>query len=297
MIRPFPLRSGDKIAIVATARKISVEELSFALNIFREWGLDPVLSPNLLSVYHQFAGTDEERLSDLNWAISHAEVKAIIVARGGYGTVRIVDGIDFSVLRQNPKWIIGYSDVTVLHNECNTNRICSLHATMPINFNRNAEALESMRKFIFGELPTYSFQATHWNREGECRAELVGGNLSLLYALSGTKSDLNTDGKILFLEDLDEYLYHIDRMMLNLKRSGKLSNLKGIVVGGMTEMKDNVVPFGKTAEQIVLDAVKDYHYPVAFGFPAGHVDRNLALLLGSEVHLRVGRNCQLEFLP
>jgi muramoyltetrapeptide carboxypeptidase len=296
MIKPSALQKGDTVAIIATARKISREELDFAIQVFEGWGLKVHLSENLFSIENQFAGSDVQRARDLNAAIQNQEIKAIIGARGGYGTVRIVDAIDFNALRQNPKWIMGYSDITVLHNECNNYGISSLHSTMPINFSKNEEALESMRKFLFGERVNYNFSSHELNRKGEVCAELVGGNLSLIYALSGTSSDLHTENKILFLEDLDEYLYHIDRMMMNLKRSGKLSQLKGLLVGGLTEMKDNAIPFGKSAEEIVREAVNEYDFPVAFGFPAGHVDRNLALSLGSNVLLKVDEKCSLEFL-
>ena len=298
MINPPYLKPNDKIAIVATARKISAEELSFAIETLKSWGLQPVLGKNIFAVENQFAGSDKQRTDDLQEAINDESIKAILIARGGYGTVRIVDDIDFSKLKTNPKWVIGYSDVTVLHSHIHTHiGIPALHATMPINFSKNAEAVETLRKCLFGETISYQFEAKALNKTGEANGVLVGGNLSLLYALSGTASDMDTKGKILFLEDLDEYLYHIDRMMLNLKRSGKLTNLKALVIGGFTDMKDNTVPFGKTAEQIILDAVKEYNYPVCFNFPAGHIDRNLALYFGKEINLKVETiNCSLTFL-
>jgi muramoyltetrapeptide carboxypeptidase len=193
--------------------------------------------------------------------------------------------------------IIGYSDVTALHSHIHTHiGIPTIHATMPINFDKNNEAIQSLKRCLFGEEISYSFSSNSLNRNGEAKGVIVGGNLSLLYALSGTPSDIDTTGKILFLEDLDEYLYHIDRMMLNLKRSGKLKNLKGLIIGGFTDMKDNTIPFGKTAEQIILDAVKEYNYPVCFDFPAGHIDRNLAIYLGKETHLLVDeKSCRLNF--
>lgn len=291
------LKQNDKVAIVATARKISAEELSFAIDTIKSWGLQPVLGKNIYAIENQFAGSDEQRAEDLQWAINDDGIKAILIARGGYGTVRIVDLVDYSKLNTNPKFIIGYSDVTVLHSHIHTHiGIQTLHATMPINFNKNAEAVETLRKCLFGESVSYSFEAYKLNRAGEAAGVLVGGNLSLLYALSGTDSDIDTAGKILFLEDLDEYLYHIDRMMLNLKRSGKLANLKALVVGGFSDMKDNTVPFGKTAEEIILGAVKEYNFPVCFNFPAGHIDRNLALCFGKEVRLKVSTaNCTLAF--
>ena len=233
----------------------------------------------------------------MQWAINDDEIKAVIIARGGYGTVRLVDAIDFSRLKTNPKLIIGYSDVTVLHSHIHTHiGVPTLHATMPINFDKNIEAVETLRKCLFGETVSYTFDTNPLNKNGEATGVLVGGNLSLLYALSGTVSDIDTNGKILFLEDLDEYLYHIDRMMLNLKRSGKLANLKALVVGGFTDMKDNAMPFGKTIEEITLDAVKEYNFPVCFNFPAGHIDRNLALYLGKEMSLKINKtNCSLTF--
>jgi muramoyltetrapeptide carboxypeptidase len=291
------LKQNDKIAVVATARKISAEELAFAIETFKEWGLQPVLGKNIYEIENQFAGSDKQRAEDLQWAINDDNIKAIIIARGGYGTVRIVDAIDFTKLKTNPKFIIGYSDVTVLHSHIHTHiGLPTLHATMPINFNKNAEAVETLRKCLFGELVSYHFEVNPLNKVGEANGVLVGGNLSLLYALSGTASDIDTKNKILFLEDLDEYLYHIDRMMLNLKRSGKLENLKALVVGSFTDMKDNTIPFGKTTEEIILDAVKEYNYPVCFNVPAGHIDRNLALYFGKEVNLKISQtNCSLTF--
>lgn len=289
------LKKGDKIAILAPARKISKEEIEPAIAILKSWGLQVVLGKNLFKADHQFSGTDEQRAADLQVMLDDTSIKAIISARGGYGTLRIIDKINFSKFKKHPKWVIGYSDITVLHSHIHTIGIETIHATMPINFTKNKEATETLRKVLFGEKTSYEMNAHPLNRKGEATAELVGGNLSLLYALTGSTSDIDTKGKILFIEDLDEYLYHIDRMMLNLKRSGKLKHLKGLIVGGMTEMKDNAIPFGKTAEEIILDAVKEYKYPVCFNFPAGHVDRNLALVLGRKVKLSVGQNCKVDF--
>lgn len=288
LLQPNYLKRGDKIGIVACARKISREELQSALDTFKRWGLEVVLSPNLFQQGHQFSGTDEERASDLQLFLNDPSIKAIISARGGYGTVRIIDKIDFTAFAQQPKWVIGYSDITVLHSHIHNLGIQTLHATMPINFDKNPEATDSLRKALFGEKLEYSLVAHKLNRSGETAAPLVGGNLSLLYALSGSRSDIDTKGKIMFIEDLDEYLYHIDRMMIQLKRAGKLAHLAGLIVGGMSDMKDNTIPFGKTAEEIILDAVKEYNYPVCFNFPAGHIDRNLALRLGADVKLVVG---------
>ncbi|MCW3105366.1 MAG: hypothetical protein JWO09_3806 [Bacteroidetes bacterium] len=288
MTTPPYLKKGDRIGIVACARKISKEELQPAVDMLQAWGLEVVFGQNLFKQQHQFSGTDEERAADLQAMLDDPAIKAVISARGGYGTVRIIDRIDFTKFRQQPKWVIGYSDITVLHSHIYNFGIETLHATMPINFTKNAEATETLRKALFGEKLSYEVGSHPLNRKGNAEAELVGGNLSLLYALTGSASDLDTKGKILFIEDLDEYLYHIDRMMISLKRSGKLSSLAGLIVGGMSDMKDNAVPFGKTAEEIIIDAVKEYDYPVCFDFPAGHIDRNFALMIGRKVKLSVG---------
>lgn len=295
MTTPPCLQKGDKIGIVACARKISKEELEPAVDLLTSWGLEVVLGKNIFREEHQFSGSDDQRAADLQSMLDDPAVKAVISARGGYGTVRIIDKLDFTAFKKQPKWIIGYSDITVLHSHVHNFGIKTLHATMPINFAKNAEAIETLRKALFGEALRYEGGSHSLNRKGNAEAELVGGNLSLLYALTGSVSDINTNGKILFIEDLDEYLYHIDRMMINLKRSGKLSHLAGLIVGGMSDMKDNAVPFGKTAEEIILDAVKEYDYPVCFGFPAGHIDRNLALVLGGKVKMEVKDNFRLFF--
>ena len=291
-IPPF-LKQGDKIAIVAPARKVSKEEMQPAIELLTNWGLQVVLGKNLFHEQNQFSGTDEERAADLQAMLDDASVKAIIAARGGYGTLRIIDKLDFTTFKKHPKWIVGYSDVTVLHSHINTLGIATLHGTMPINFTKNAEATESLHKALLGESLVFETPAHPLNKavsQTIIEGEIVGGNLSLLYALAGSVSDINTKNKILFIEDLDEYLYHIDRMMLNLKRAGKLSRLKALLVGGMTDMKDNAIHFGKTAEEIILDAVKEYDYPVIFGFPAGHIDRNLAVYFGKGAKLTSANN-------
>jgi muramoyltetrapeptide carboxypeptidase len=292
MEKPQPLSKGDKIALISTARKISLQELEPAISIIKSWGLEPVFGKNLFNVNHQFAGTTEDRIADLQEALESPEIKAVLCVRGGYGTVQLIDSIDFSNFKNNPKWVIGYSDVTVLHNHINKNfGIATLHATMPINFTTNTkEALESLKETLFGALPIYITEIHQLNRLGEAKGELVGGNLSIIYSLTGTSSQLDTKGKILFLEDLDEYLYHIDRMMMNLKRAGMLTNLKGLIVGGMSDMKDNTVPYGKTALEIIFDAVKEYQYPVCFDFPAGHINDNRSLIMGSEAYLLVEKD-------
>lgn len=296
MASPPNLKKGDKIGIVAPARKISKEEIQFAVDTFERWGLKAIFSKNLFESEDQFSGSDAQRAEDLQKMLDDDSVKAIISARGGYGTLRIIDKLDFKKFEAKPKWIIGYSDITVLHSHIHQNLgIETLHATMCINFSKDEESVEILKKYLFGEKNPYSIKPHPLNRKGSGEGALVGGNLSLLYALKGSRSGISTSGKILFLEDLDEYLYHIDRMMVSLKRAGKLSHLEGLVVGGLTDMKDNQVPFGKTAEEIILDAVKEYDYPVCFGFPAGHTTKNLALPFGRRAKLKVGATVSLTF--
>ena len=284
---PPALKKGDTVAIAATARKTTKEIIAPSVEIMQNWGLKVVFAPNLFKEENQFAGTDKERAAGFQWALDHKEVKAIILACGGYGTMRVIDTVTFKNFSKNPKWLVGYSDTTIIQSHLLNLGVASIHGTMAFQFTKHEEATESLRKILFNEKQEYEAEAFKLNRFGEAKAEIVGGNLSLLYALSGSHSDIDTKGKILFIEDLDEYLYHVDRMMLQLKRSGKLKNLKGLIVGGMSDMKDNAVPFGKTAEEIIWDTVKDYKYPVCFNFPAGHVAKNLAFFIGKKAELKV----------
>ena len=296
MVLPSYLKKGDTVAIIATARKVSKEEIQPAVAFFESYGLCVVLGKNLFESSNQYAGTDAQRTEDLQWALNDKTIKAIIIARGGYGSVRTIEQIDFTEFKKHPKWMVGYSDVTVLHNAIHKIGVATLHATMPLNFTKNEEATKSMVDALFGKLIQIETEENYSNISGTAKGQLVGGNLSLIYSLSGTPFDIDTTNKILFIEDLDEYLYHIDRTMMQLKLSGKLKGLKGLIVGGMTDMKDNAIPFGKFPEDIILDAVKEYNYPVCFDFPAGHIDRNLAMYFGREVELTVSDNATLKFL-
>ncbi len=291
MIIPEKIKIGDKIGIIATARKISLEDLNPAIEILQSWGLEVVLGNFLFEEDNQFAGTVEQRTIDLQNMIDDDAIKAILCARGGYGTVQIIDKINFSKLLKNPKWIIGFSDITVLHSHLNQLGVATLHATMPINFSKNTpKSLESLKNSLFGKANSIESPVHKFNRLGKVNAEIIGGNLSILYSLLGSNSDINTDGKILFMEDLDEYLYHIDRMMINMKRNGKFNNLKGMIIGGMSKMNDNNIPFGKTAEEIILDHLKDYTFPTCFGFPSGHLDDNRSIRLGVSSVLDINEN-------
>jgi muramoyltetrapeptide carboxypeptidase len=295
MITPPSLQAGDRIGITATARKVSPEEMQPFMNVLRTWGFEPVVAPNLYGAYHQFSGTDDHRRSDLQHMLDDPNIKAIFIARGGYGTMRIIDNIDFSGFMRNPKWIAGFSDITVLH-ACLTHMGAeSLHCAMPINagnYQLHEPPLSNIKDILQGrmhdiEIASQTMTLLDLNRNGSCEGILAGGNLSLLYALQGSATEFDYAGKILFIEDLDEYLYHVDRMVLSLKRAGKLRYLAGLVVGGMSDMKDNAVPFGSTAEEIIREHVEAYDYPVVFGFPAGHIRNNLPLVMGGRHKLEV----------
>ena len=280
-----PLKKGDTVALAATARKVSREEMAPAIERLRAWGLNVLVPEGLYDEENQFAGSDGHRAALLQRQLNDPEVKAILCCRGGYGTVRIIDRLDFKCFSLNPKWIVGYRDVTVLHSHLHTLGFPTIHGTMPINFGATeSPATESLKSVLFGEKIDYQWDGD--GREGVAEGVVVGGNLSILYSLCGSRSQIDTRGKILLIEDLDEYLYHIDRMMQALKRCGMLDGLAGLVVGGMTDMHDNTVPFGHTAEQIVMEAVAEHDYPVAFHAPFGHLgDNNLALPLGRKMRL------------
>jgi muramoyltetrapeptide carboxypeptidase len=289
LITPPFLKKGDHIALVATARKISLEELEDGIQLIKSWGLVPVIGKTIGASDHQYAGADFERAQDFQEMLDNPEIKAIWCARGGYGSVRIIDQLDFYKFVKYPKWIVGYSDVTVFHNHLHKIGFKTIHGTMPVSVKDNtAFAKASLKKSLFGEQPHIQYATSHaLNRQGNGKGMLVGGNLSMLYSMCGSNSELDTEGKILFIEDLDEYLYHVDRMVMNLKRTKMLDNLAGLLVGGMTKMHDNRIPFGKTAQEIVIDAIGECEYPVAFDFPAGHVDDNRALIMGAEIELEV----------
>ena len=288
MIIPPKLKVGGKIGIISTARNISLQELTPAITILESWGLEVVLGKNIFEEDNQFAGTIEQRTADLQSMTDNEDIKAILCARGGYGSIQIIDNIDFSTLQKSPKWIVGFSDVTVLHSHLNNLGLATLHATMPINFATNTnKALKGLKNILFGNEKNIKCSPHPFNKYGKAEAEIIGGNLSILYSLLGSESDINTDRKILFIEDLDEYLYHIDRMMMSFKRNGKLENLKALIVGGMSDMNDNDIPFGETAEEIILQHTKGYDFPICFGFPAGHLDDNRAIKFGVKSKLEI----------
>lgn len=290
-LQPPYLKKGDKVAITCPAKKLPIP-MTDAVNLLTGWGLDVILGETVTASYNQFAGDDALRAKDLQRFIDDESIKAIIAARGGYGTIRIIDQVDFRRLATHPKWIIGFSDITLLHTHIISNYgLPCIHGQMPLNIpDASAYSLETLRMALFGEPLHYQVPANPLNREGYAQGILIGGNLSLLVALNGSVSDMDYSGKILFLEDVGEYLYSADRMLRCLKRAGKLNHLAGLIIGGFTDMKDNDIPFGQSIPEMVMDVVKDLAYPVCFDFPAGHVPNNCSLVLGSMVSLAVKPN-------
>jgi muramoyltetrapeptide carboxypeptidase len=287
-IQPPYLKKGDKVAITCPAKKLP-EPMTDAITLLQSWGLEVILGETVEASYHQFAGDDDLRARDMQRFIDDDDIKAIIAARGGYGAIRMIDKVDFGRFATNPKWLIGFSDITILHTHLFANYgVQSIHGQMPINIpDASKHSLDTLRQALFGEPLSYEFNSHGNNRNGEANAILIGGNLSLLVSAAGSVSDLDYEGKILFIEDVGEYLYSVDRMLRMLKRAEKLANLAGLIVGGFSSMKDNDIPFGQTVPEIVIDIVKEYSYPVCFDFPAGHIPDNNSLILGRNVHLQV----------
>lgn len=294
MKQPSNLKKGDEAIILSTARKIVIAEVETAKKLLESWGLIVNFGENLFHEDHQFAGTEEQRSADLQTALNNDQLKAIFFARGGYGSVQILDRLDWNGFEKKPKWLIGYSDITVFHSYLNRRLgVESLHAAMCLNLKEDGsglseEALESLKAALFGKELYYQFSTSTMNSnfDSEVSGELVGGNLSILYSLSGSNAQLDLNGKILFIEDLDEYLYHIDRIMMNLIRSGLFKGCNGVLVGGMSDMNDNTVPYGKTAEEIISHRLRELQIPLIFDFPAGHIFDNRALILGRKVTIQ-----------
>jgi len=287
---PPALQAGQRVALVSPARKISAAELAPAIATLEDWGLDVVLGESITGAHHQFAGDDTLRRRDFQRQLDDPTIRAILCARGGYGTARIVDDLDFTRFAAHPKWVAGFSDITVLNAHLLALNHASIHGVMPVLFHQvgGEMALESLRRVLFGEAPLPVAVLPHpLNRPGTGTGALVGGNLSLLHTITGTASQASFAGRILFLEDLDEYLYHIDRMMLHLHRSGQLAGLAGLVVGHFSAMRDNTIPFGSTALEIIDSYAQLHDFPVGYGFPVGHEAENVALVVGREARLTV----------
>jgi len=294
-IIPAFLKRGDKIAVAAPARKVIINELEPFIQFCRQNELEVVYTENLFSIQNQFAGSDQQRAADFQYWLDNAEVKAIISAKGGYGTARMIDMLDFEEFLRSPKWLIGFSDFTVIHSHVNTNfNIATMHASMPAYLKEDSGddlklSFSTLLSALKGNSLSYPIKPHPLSKPGNCKGTLVGGNLSVIYSIMGSASELNTDNAILFLEDLDEYLYHMDRMMVCLKRAGKLQNLKGLVVGHMNSMHDNPIPFGQSVEEIIHEHTNNLSIPVYFGFDAGHLNPNFPLIFGTEVEIE--NNC------
>jgi muramoyltetrapeptide carboxypeptidase len=292
-IPPY-LKKGDTIGITCPAGYMAKEKAQTCIDTLQQWGYQVMVGNTLGSnSANYFSGTDEERLNELQAMLDDDSINAILCGRGGYGTSRIIDRLDFKKFKRKPKWIIGFSDITVLHNHIFSNyKTASIHAPMASAFNDGGaknEYVQSLKKMLTGKRNKYSCAPHPNNQQGKATGELVGGNLSLLAHLTGTPSDINPKNKLLFIEDIGEYIYNIDRMLYQLKRSGKLDNLAGLIIGGFTDMKDTDRPFGKNMDEVLHDIVKEYAYPVCFHFPVSHGTENYALKIGGTYQLNVGR--------
>jgi muramoyltetrapeptide carboxypeptidase len=299
MIKQPPyLKNNDKIAIVCPAKKLP-KSIDDALTILKDWGLHIEIGETVSSSFHQFSGSDELRASDLQKYLDDPSISAIIAGRGGYGTIRIIDELDFTAFEKNPKWLIGFSDITVLLSHAySALKVQSIHGQMPYTFDTSSdEAMESLKNALFGNPIMHHYTAKFPNRSGASEGELIGGNLTLLVAVEGSVSEMDYTDKILFLEDVGEHEYSIDRMMRILKRKGKLNKLKGLIVGAFNDIPEEQIPFGQSPDEVIWELVKEFDYPVCFNFPTGHIDDNRAMVLGKDVSLVVNQqNVELKFL-
>jgi muramoyltetrapeptide carboxypeptidase len=288
------LQKGDLIYITAPAKAIELEQVLFAQLFLEKNGFVVKISKNCLGQYNYFSGTDEERMVDFQEGIDDPNVKAILCARGGYGCVRIVDQLNWAAMLRQPKWIIGFSDITVFHNRMHNYNLPSIHGSMVLNFKNNTSAaLTTLMEAITGNSLPIEVIAHPMNKLGTCTGKLIGGNLSIIYSLLGTNDALDFNDAILFIEDLAEHLYHIDRMIFALEKAGALSKIKGLIVGGMTDLEDTTIPFGAPVESIILRPFEYRKIPVGFNFPAGHINDNRSLVLGTNHTFTVSENGSL----
>lgn len=295
LVQPPFLKVGDSVAIVAPSGilKNREREVNQAKELLESWGLAVVVGPNVFKQNNHFAGTDDERADDLQAAMDNPGIGAIWCARGGYGTVRILDKLDYTEYKKHPKWLMGYSDITALHNQLHNFGFQSVHTLMCTSLTEDlseiSESVETFRTTIFGELPSYELEGSDYNRVGKATGKLVGGNLTMLHTMLGSETSIDTQGKILFIEEIGEYKYHIDRMLQSLKRAGYFDGCKGLIVGDMSKLRKNTTLWGTSIEQLILDALSDCEFPIAFNMPAGHEKDNRALVLGATIDLQVSK--------
>jgi len=291
MLCPY-LQSNDEIRIISPSGFIQPEYIDGAKRVLLKWNLNPTEGKFARAKHGRFAGTSEQRIQDLQEALDNPNVKAILCSRGGYGLARIIDKIDFTRFRENPKWIIGFSDITVLHNVVSTLGIASLHSIMTKHLTElppDSQSIVLLKQILFGEqLPTYSLPSHPLNKVGKAGGKLIGGNLSVIMGLRGSKFDLNYQNNILFIEDVSEKPYHIDRLMQNLRLSGVFSQISGLVVGQFSDSEEDSSMDGSIYE-LIYNSVKEYNIPVCFNFPVGHMDENLPLIVGADVNFNVSK--------
>ena len=296
LIQPPYLKTGDTVAIVAPSGilKERTGEIEQAVALLNSWGLNTVIGKHVFNQANHFAGTDDERCEDFQKAMDDPSISAIWCARGGYGTVRILDKLNFAKFKKNPKWLIGYSDITALHNQMDIEGFESIHAMMCTSLSDDIseiqETVSTFKDAIFGGSLYYTLKGSENNRVGQVTAPLVGGNLTMLHTMLGSKTSIDLSGKILFIEEIGEYAYHIDRMLQSLKRAGYFDHCKGVIVGDITKVRKNTTPWGTSIEQLILDALSEYKFPIAFNMPAGHEKDNRALILGRTINLVVEKD-------
>jgi len=295
LIQPNYLKKGDTVAIVAPSGILinKEREIKQAKELLNSWELEVVIGEHVFAQNGHFAGTDKQRGEDFQNALDNSSISAIWVARGGYGTVRVLDQLNFTQFKKHPKWLIGYSDITALHNTLHNEGYQSIHALMCTSLTKDLndvkDNIESLRNALFGNSVSYTFKGSEYNKTGIISGPLVGGNLTLLHTMLGSKTSIDTEGKILFIEEIGEYAYHIDRMLQSLKRAGYFEGLNGLVVGDISRIRENTTEFGRTIEELILDVVEPYNFPVAFNAPAGHEDNNRALILGRDIELQISK--------
>jgi len=295
IIQPPFLKTGDTVAIVAPSGILKNRngEVSQAVSLLESWGLHATIGKHVFSKDNHFAGTDAERCQDFQNALDDPKISAIWCARGGYGTVRILDKLDYSKFEENPKWIIGYSDITALHNQIHNQGYQSIHALMCVSLTKDLKDIEetvsTFKSTIFGSPVEYKLKGSSYNKTGKATGELVGGNLTILHTMLGSNTSIDTSGKILFIEEIGEYKYHIDRMLQSMKRAGYFDNCAGLIVGDMSKLRKNTTLWGSSVEQLVLDALSEYDFPIAFNMPAGHEKDNRAMIFGKTAELDVSK--------